>query len=156
MSTGVAINYAIHKVGKDYEKLLKKIFADHVGIKDTFHFMKVSWSPKDVVKGSQRYSFFATSEDYLRIAKTIMNDYHSDSCIGDYLRFIYDNRVKKKIKIPRITNNHSAAATYEYGGQIHFSYKGMKDRVIFAMDGFAGQQMIIDMDNKRILIVNSY
>jgi len=33
--------------------------------------MKVSWSPKDVVKGSQRYSFFATSEDYLRIAKTI-------------------------------------------------------------------------------------
>ena len=32
----------------------------------------------------------------------------------------------------------------------------MKDRVIFAMDGFAGQQMIIDMDNKRILIVNHY
>jgi CubicO group peptidase (beta-lactamase class C family) len=155
MSTGVAINYAIHKVGKDYEKLLKKIFADHVGIKDTFHFMKVSWSPKDVVKGSQRYSFFATSEDYLRIAKTIMNDYNSDSCIGDYLRFIYDNRITKKSKHKRETNNNSASATYEYGGQIHFSYKGMKDRVIFAMDGFAGQQMIIDMDNKRILIVNS-
>jgi len=155
MSTGVAINYAIHKVGKDYEKLLKKIFADHVGIKDTFHFMKVSWSPKDVVKGSQRYSFFATSEDYLRIAKTIMNDYHSDSCIGDYLRFIYDNRITKKSKHKRETNNNSASATYEYGGQIHFSYKGMKDRVIFAMDGFAGQQMIIDMDNKRILIVNT-
>jgi hypothetical protein len=108
-----------------------------------------------VVKGSQRYSFFATSEDYLRIAKTIMNDYHSDSCIGDYLRFIYDNRITKKSKHKRETNNNSAGATYEYGGQIHFSYKGMKDRVIFAMDGFAGQQMIIDMDNKRILIVNT-
>ena len=84
-----------------------------------------------------------------------MNDYHSDSCIGDYLRNIYDNRVKKNNKDPRITNRHSAAATYEYGGQIHFSYKGMKKRVIFAMDGYGGQQVIIDMDNKRILIVNA-
>jgi hypothetical protein len=108
-----------------------------------------------VAKGSQRYSFFATSEDYLRIAKTIMNDYHSDSCIGDYLRTIYDNRVDKKSKYKRETNKHSDAATYEYGGQIHFSYKGMKKRVIFAMAGYAGQEVVIDMDNKRILIVNS-
>jgi CubicO group peptidase (beta-lactamase class C family) len=156
MSTQVAINYVIHKVGIDnYQKLLTEIFTNHAGVKDTVHFMKVSWSPKDIIKGSQRYTFFATSEDYLRVAKTIMNDYHSDSCIGDYLRNIYDNRVKKNVKDPRITNKHSAAATYEYGGQIHFSYKGMKDRVIFAMDGYGGQQVIIDMDNKRILIVNS-
>ena len=155
MSTYVAINYAIHKVGKDYDKLLKEIFTDHVGVKDAVHFVKVSWSPKDVAKGSQRYTFFATSEDYLRIAKTIMNDYHSDSCIGDYLRSIYDNRVKKKLKDSRTTNKQSASATFEYGGQIHFSFKGMKDRVIFAMDGFAGQQIVIDMDNKRILIVNT-
>tara|TARA_B100000315_G_C14497445_1_gene550719 strand:- start:42 stop:1178 length:1137 start_codon:yes stop_codon:yes gene_type:complete len=155
MSTYVAINYAIHKVGKDYEKLLKEIFTDHVGVKDTVHFIKVSWSPKDVKKGSQRYTFFATSEDYLRIAKTIYDDYHSDSCIGDYLRTIYDNRVDKKSKYKRETNKHSDAATYEYGGQIHFSYKGMKKRVIFAMAGYAGQEVVIDMDNKRILIVNS-
>ena len=156
MSTYVAINYAIHKVGKDYEKLLKEIFTDHVGVKDTVHFMKVSAGyTQDVDKGVSRYSFFATSEDYLRIAKTIMNDYHSDSCIGDYLRFIYDNRITKKSQYKRETNKHSDAATYEYGGQIHFSYKGMKKRVIFAMAGYAGQEVVIDMDNKRILIVNS-
>ena len=156
MSTYVAINYAIHKVGKDYEKLLKEIFTDHVGVKDTVHFMKVSVGyTQDVDKGVSRYSFFATSEDYLRIAKTIMNDYHSDSCIGDYLRTIYDNRVDKKSQYKRETNKHSSAATYEYGGQIHFSYKGMKKRVIFAMAGYAGQEVVIDMDNKRILIVNS-
>ena len=156
MSTHVAINYVIHKVSIDnYQKLLTEIFTDHVGVKNTIHFSKTSWSPKDIQYGSARYTFFATSEDYLRVAKTIMNDYHSDSCIGDYLRNIYDNRVKKNVKDPRITNKHSAAATYEYGGQIHFSYKGMKKRVIFAMDGYGGQQVIIDMDNKRILIVNS-
>ena len=156
MSTYVAINYAIHKVGKDYEKLLKEIFTDHVGVKDTVHFVKVSVGyTQDVDKGVSRYSFFATSEDYLRIAKTIMNDYHSDSCIGDYLRTIYDNRVDKKSKYKRETNIRSDVATYEYGGQIHFSYKGMKKRVIFAMAGYAGQEVVIDMDNKRILIVNS-
>ena len=156
MSTHVAINYVIHKVSIDnYQKLLTEIFTNHAGVKDTVHFMQVSWSPKDIQYGSARYTFFATSEDYLRVAKTIMNDYHSDSCIGDYLRNIYDNRVKKNVKDPRITNKHSAAATYEYGGQIHFSYKGMKKRVIFAMDGYGGQQVVIDMDNKRILIVNA-
>ena len=156
MSTHVAINYVIQKIGVDnYENFLKKIFTDHVGVKNDVHFSKVSWSKADDDKGNARYTFFATSEDYLRVAKTIMNDYHSDSCIGDYLRNIYDNRVKKNVKDPRITNRHSAAATYEYGGQIHFSYKGMKKRVIFAMDGYGGQQVIIDMDNKRILIVNA-
>ena len=70
------------------EKLLKEIFTDHVGVKDAVHFIKVSWSPKDIEKGSQRYSFCATSDDYLRIAKTIMNDFHSDTCIGDYLLLI--------------------------------------------------------------------
>ena len=151
MSTHVAINYVIHKVGKDYEKLLKEIFTDHVGVKDTVHFMKVSWSSKDIAKGSQRYTFFATAEDYIRIGKTLYNDYNSDSCIGDYLRTVYENRVKDE----RITNKHSAAATYEYGGQFHLSYKGMKKKVIFAMDGYAGQQLVIDMEKGTIIHVGS-
>ena len=155
MSTHVAINYVIHKVGKDYEKLLKEIFTDHVGVKDTVHFMKVSWSSKDITKGSQRYTFFATAEDYIRIGKTLYNDYNSDSCIGDYLRTVYENRVKKKVKDERITNKHSAAATYEYGGQFHLSYKGMKKKVIFAMDGYAGQQLVIDMEKGTIIHVGS-
>ena len=54
--------------------------------------------------------------------------------------------VDKKSQYKREKYKHSGAATYEFGGQIHFSYKGMKKRVIFAMDGYAGQQEIIDMD----------
>ena len=123
MSTFVAINYAIYKTGKDYEKLLKEIFTDHVGVKDAVHFIKVSWSPKDIEKGSQRYSFFATSDDYLRIAKTIMNDFHSDTCIGDYLRNTYENRIdKKKKEYP--SNKGIAQYSKQYGGQIHFSKIG--------------------------------
>ena len=171
MSTHVAINYAIHKVGKDYEKLLKEIFTDHVGVKDSVYFDKVEsgvrvknpvsmWAEGKKWKwvsnykhGNQRYTFFATAEDYLRISKTIIKDYKSDSCIGNYLRTIYDNRVKKNNKgyDPKSIGPYST----EYGGQFHMGVKGLKDRVIFSMDGFGGQQIILDMENNRILIVNS-
>jgi len=152
MSTHVAINYAIYRAGKNYEKLLKDIFTDHVGVKDAVHFMKVSWSQKDIEKGSQRYTFFATSEDYLRIAKTIMKDYKSDSCIGDYLRTIYENRVDKKKK-EYVSNKGVAQYSRQYGGQFHFPKVG--NNVVFGMDGYAGQQVIIDITKGRIVIIHT-
>ena len=46
--------------------------------------------------------------------------------------------------------------TKSYGGQIHFDIFGInKKRKILAMDGFGGQQILIDLDNKRIIVVNS-
>jgi len=169
MSTHVAINYVIHKVGtENYQKLLKEIFTDHVGVKDTVYFDKVKgervrkqiysynenqWKwVSNPEHGSQRYTFWAKSEDYLRVAKTIMNDYHSDSCIGDYLRNIYDNRVDKKKK--QDDTKSVFAYTKQYGGQFHMSLKGTEN-VIFAMDGYAGQQVLIDMTSGRIVIVHA-
>jgi CubicO group peptidase (beta-lactamase class C family) len=152
MSTQVAINYAIYKIGKDYEKLLKEIFTDHVAVKDTVHFAKVSWSPKDIEKGSQRYTFFATSEDYLRVAKTIMDDYHSKTCIGDYLRDVYENRVDKK-KEGYSSSKGVAQYSKQYGGQFHFPTIGKN--IVFGLDGYAGQQVIIDMTKKRIILVHT-
>ena len=152
MSTQVAINYAIYKIGNDYEKLLQEIFTDHVGVKDTVHFAKVSWSPKDIEKGSQRYTFFATSEDYLRVAKTIMDDYHSDTCIGNYLRDAYENRVDKK-KEEYSSSKGVAQYSKQYGAQFHFPT--IKKNIVFGLDGYAGQQMIIDMTKKRIILVNT-
>ena len=143
---------AIYRAGKNYEKLLKDIFTDHVGVKDAVHFMKVSWSQKDIEKGSQRYTFFATSEDYLRIAKTIMKDYKSDSCIGDYLRTIYENRVDKKKK-EYVSNKGVAQYSRQYGGQFHFPKVG--NNVVFGMDGYAGQQVIIDITKGRIVIIHT-
>jgi hypothetical protein len=44
----------------------------------------------------------------------------------------------------------------KYGGQFHFDIFGLKKtRKILGMDGFAGQQILIDLDNKRIIVVNS-
>ena len=153
LTTNVIMNYVKHKTGADWDKLLHKVFNEHVGVKNSVYFSKSRKYLKYDDFVSARYSFYADRYDYLRIAKTMMDDWHNDTCAGKYLKTIYENRVQKKDNTKKATD--VGLYTKSYGGQIHFSFKGMKDRVIFAMDGFAGQQIVIDMDNKRILIVNT-
>ena len=39
--------------------------------------------------------FYATRYDYLRIAKAIMDDYQNDTCVGKYLKEIYEEEFLK-------------------------------------------------------------
>jgi hypothetical protein len=155
LATHVAINYLISKFenAKEYEKFLTTIFRDHIGVKDRVSFLKTSWSSADFNEGNSRFTFFATSHDYLRIANTIIKDFNSKSCIGNYLRTLYDNRVNKNHD--GYSAHQSAAYTKQYGGQFHMSFIGLKNRVIFAMDGAGGQQIVMDMKNGRVVLVNS-
>ena len=101
-----------------------------------------------------RYSFYAKRYDYLRIAKLIMDHWKSDTCVGKYLKTIYENRVdKKKNKYSKFIGNH--AATQSYGGQFHFDPIGIEKRPILMMDGFAGQQVVIDFNKNKIITVHS-
>ena len=45
--------------------------------------------------------------------------------------------------------------TASYGGQFHFDIFGLHKRRIIGLSGFAGQQILIDIDTKRIIVVNS-
>jgi len=154
LTTNVIMNYVKHKAGADWDKLLHKVFNEHVGVKNSVQFQKSRKYLKyeDFVSG--RYSFYADRYDYLRIAKTMMDDWHNDTCAGKYLKTIYENRVQKKDKVKE---PHSVGIyTKSYGGQIHFDIFGIKNtRKIIGMDGFAGQQILIDLDNKRIIVVSS-
>ena len=188
LTTNVIMNYTIFKTGEDWEKLLHKVFNEHVKVKDNVYFyqtlkindsadndLAIDWKGKseicksgpkfsqtwyknlcDVEPGKEtgRYSFLATRYDYLRIAKTMMEDWHNDTCAGKYLKTIYKNRIKKRdnIKEP----DDVGLYTKTYGGQFHFDIFGIKKtRKIIGMSGFAGQQILIDLDNKRIIVVNS-
>jgi hypothetical protein len=42
-----------------------------------------------------------------------------------------------------------------YAGFFHTNYSGMKKRAVLGMDGFGGQQIIIDFDRSRIVVINS-
>ena len=148
--TNIIMNYVIFKTGDDWEKLLHKVFNEHVKVKDNVYFHQTAPYP---LRGSGRYSFYATRYDYLRIAKTIMDDWNNNTCAGKYLKTIYERRINKNLK--REPNRNSASYTKKYGGQFHFDFVGLSKRKILAMDGFGGQQILIDFDTKRIIVVNS-
>jgi hypothetical protein len=70
------------------------------------------------------------------------------------LAIIYENRIKKKDNVKHATD--VGLYTKSYGGQIHFDIFGIdKKRKILGLSGFAGQQILIDLDNKRIIVVSS-
>ena len=154
LTTNVIMNYVKHKAGDNWDKLLHKVFNEHVGVKNSVYFSKSRKYLKYDDFVSARYSFYADRYDYLRIAKTMMDDWHNDTCAGKYLKTIYENRVQKKDKVKEADD--VASYTKSYGGQIHFDIFGIdKTRKILGLSGFAGQQILIDLDNKRIIVVSS-
>ena len=82
-----------------------------------------------------------------------MEDWHNDTCVGKYLKNIYEGRIKKKQK----NSNYSSIfrSAQKYGGQFHFDLKGLEKRKILGMDGLGGQQIVIDFDKKKIIVINS-
>ena len=154
LTTNVIMNYAKHKTGADWDKLLHKVFNEHVKVKNSVEFLRSNRKYAQTSYVSARYSFYANRYDYLRIAKTMMEDWHNDTCAGKYLKTIYENRVQKKDNTKHATD--VVLYTKSYGGQIHFDIFGIdKKRKILGLSGFAGQQILIDLDNKRIIVVNS-
>ena len=158
LTTHVIMNYVIYKTDDDWQKLLNKVFNEHVKVKNSVYFTK---TPKvgryEKLVGYEqtgRYSFYATRYDYLRIAKTIMEDWNNDTCAGKYLKTIYERRIEKADNVKDLDD--VGLYTKKYGGQFHFDIFGLKKtRKILGMSGFAGQQILIDVDNKKIIVVNS-
>src|SRR6056300_1446000 len=155
MTTNVIINYVIYKTGNDWEKLLHKIFTEDAKVKNQVYFAKTLNKKVGNRKTGEygRYSFYAQRDDYLRIGLMVMNHWNNDTCVGKYLKTIYENRVKKN----RGHYSLESASQYSesYGGQFHFDILRLQDKKILTMDGFGGQQLIIDFDKKRIIAITS-
>ena len=166
--TNTIMNYVIYKTGDDWEPLLHKVFAQHAKVKGEVHFLKIkdglvfaANQPKtEGTKELGRYSFYATRYDYLRIAKTMMDDWNNDTCVGKYLKAMYDQRINKHLRdkpTSWATNNNAIHTWYtkSYGGQFHFDLLGLTNRKILTMTGAAGQNIHIDFDAKRIIVINA-
>jgi hypothetical protein len=154
LATNLLMNYTIFKTGDDWEKLLHKVFNEHVRVKDNVWFHRTVKHNKNILpRETGRYSFYANRYDYLRIGKRILDDWNNDTCVGRYLKTIYDQRINKNRK----GHNTQSASQYskKYGGQFHFDIIGITKKRILAMDGFGGQQLIVDFDSGRVIVVNS-
>ena len=156
MTTNVIMNYVIYKTGDDWNKLLHKIFVEDAKVAKRVYFHKTLNADKGNRKSGEygRYSFYADRYDYLRIANMIMNHWNNDTCVGKYLKTMYENRVDRGYgAYSTSTGNHRAAQTY--GGQFLWDAIGLEDRPILMMDGAWGQQVVIDFDNNRIITAHS-
>ena len=134
----------------DFQKVLDKTFKEKAKIKDGIYFTKHKEATP--INGNADIMFFATRYDYLRIARSMMYDYQEQNCVGKYLKEVYERRIKKNITRD---DEPPFNFSYSYGGQFHFDYPGLKNKVMFAMGGYGGQAILIDMENSRIVVVNS-
>ena len=156
MTTNVIMNYVIYKTGDDWEKLLHKVFVEDAKVSKRVYFHKTLEKKHTGNRKSGeygRYSFYADRYDYVRIANMMMNHWKNDTCVGKYLKTMYENRVDRNYVTSTYKGNHRSAQTY--GGQFLFDPIGIEDRPILMMDGAWGQQVVIDFDNNRIITAHS-
>ena len=156
-ATQLILNYVLFKTGDDFEKILEKTFNKKARIKDSVIFWKVKNSSKQ--KGNANIMFYATRYDYLRIAKAMLDDWQKDTCVGKYLKTIFENRIdKENDKKEREGRGDRIQWRFAsgYAGQFQTHYKGIsKKRAVMGMHGRSGQHVVIDFERSRIVVTNA-
>ena len=150
--TQLIINYVQFKTGDDFKKILDEIFRDKVKIEYSIDIVRSTTGAPDNF-GVIHPMIRATRYDYLRIAKAIMDDYQNDTCVGKYLKEIHKRRIPKNYGGDKYEPEFNR--TKSYGGQFHMDYPGLKDRVVFGFGGYGGNAILIDVENSRIVVLNS-
>ena len=145
--TDLIANYTEYKTGEDYDGLVRKIFQDKAKIQKPVYYER---------KHRASYSYWITRKDLLRVAIAMMEDYQAGNCVGQYLK---DLQAQKKLwpnygphdKQTVLLMNFSR----HYGGQFYWSFDGMRNRNILGTDGRKGQNILIDLDNSRIVVTHA-
>tara|TARA_B100000902_G_scaffold181116_1_gene174063 strand:- start:710 stop:2050 length:1341 start_codon:yes stop_codon:yes gene_type:complete len=155
VNTSLIFNYILFKTGDaNFQKLLNKVFQEKVKIKNLVSFYKNDGPSSS---GNAHNMFYATRFDYLRIAKAIMDDYQNNTCVGKYLKEIYDRRIPKGVDMSGDGKRGEPQfnRTYSYGGQFHLDYPGIRDKIVFGLGGYGGKAILIDVEDSRIVVVNT-
>jgi hypothetical protein len=157
----IVVSYVMYKVGDvdDFQQFLNDIFQKKVGIESEVRFVKgpAKYWKKAEEDGLVQPLFYASRYDYLRIAKAMLDDWNNDTCVGNYLKTIYENRERKEwINSEKPHTGFPFAANKGYGGFFHTDYQGYWGSPnIMAMDGYGGQMIWINFDDNRIVVANA-
>lgn len=144
--TDLIANYTEYKAGKNYDALLKVVFQDKAKIQRPVYFEKTRRSS---------YSYWITRKDLLRVGIAMMNDYQSGNCVGQYFRDLQSQKKRWPKFGPSRSKPNLMNFAAHYGGQFYWNFFGMKDRNVLGTDGFLGQNMLIDLDNSRIVVTHA-
>jgi CubicO group peptidase (beta-lactamase class C family) len=127
------------------------------GMKDYFYkkIAKTSGNSSEIIYlkdkndwGIHFAFYYATRGDYLKFAKLIAQDWKSNSCIGSYLKKLYENRV------PTGKPENGSHNFQSYGG-FFWMDKPNFDFPHFVMNGHGGQRVIINFKTGAILSMHS-
>ena len=157
--TMILHNYIRHKTGDNYKALLNKIFQNKVKNKHNVQFVEMNSGSEEWGIGHSMVRL--TRHDWLRLAKAMMDDYQNNTCVGKYLKEIHERRIPKNMhgKMQAGGNKKYVEPefnrTKSYGGQFHFDYPGLKNRIVFGLAGRGGNAILIDVENSRIVVINS-
>ena len=157
--TMILHNYIRHKTGDNYKVFLNKIFQNKVKNKHNVQFVEMNSGSEEWGIGHSMVRL--TRHDWLRLAKAMMDDYQNNTCVGKYLKEIHERRIPKNLhgKMQAGGNKKYAEPefnrTKSYGGQFHFDYPGLKNRIVFGLAGRGGNAILIDVENSRIVVINS-
>ena len=143
------LNYVVFKTDENFEELLEKIFKEKVKIENEVFFSKVGGFK---LQGNADNIFYATRYDYLRIAKAMLDDWQNNTCVGKYLKTIFERKEKKGNQLE--PKNFPYARSY--AGMFQTNYEFIpKKRPVMGMHGYGGQHVVIDFENSRIVVANS-
>ena len=170
LTADILFNYMMHRVGNDFDSFITNFYKSKIKIEHPVYLWMNpttatvnSLSTKNRIReGAGQYGISATRYDFLRIAKAIMDDWQNDTCEGLYLKEIYKRRVSKHKNYDRwdSTDRRYGKTDFgrqstRYGGQFHSGIVGLWQRNILVLNGANGQQIIIDMDNSRIVVIGA-
>ena len=144
LPANVALSYIDFKTGHQFKLFMDEVFRDHVGLDGSLRFTQTHTGYSDL-QGRIRANFLATRYDTLRIGIAILDDWHSDNCVGKYLKDIYKNRITKE-RGSDTGPGHSKS----YGGFFHIDYPHSSD-LVMGMEGYGGIGLLINFDDDRII-----
>ena len=153
VNTNLVASYVLYKMGhKDFKKMLNEIFVDKVGIEYDMIIKKQGKAKKN--QASLTYGMHITRYDFLRIAVAMLDDWNNNTCEGQYLKSLFENRIKKG-NVNNKNTREGFSHPKHYGGQFHIGISGKRDKPIFILDGFGGQNITIDFENNKIIAILS-
>ena len=157
----VIASYVAYKAGDQYSVLLNHIFQDKVKIENEVHFQLHTLSSngpyRQELQNRATYSFMMTRKDLLRVGLAMMKDYQQETCVGKYIKQLQAQAKPWPRYAPSADNSFLYATRYarKYGGQFYFDFYNMEGRNIVMTAGKNGQNIVMDMDNSRIIVTQS-
>ena len=156
LNLNVAFNYVIHKSGNDFNRFASRVFQNHIGIEHPVVFVgkyrdDLTRETATRANGGASAHFFASRQDYLRFAIAMLDDWEKNECVGKHLKDILGNSQRKGEK----PGSGPFANFRGYSSFFHTEFIGFPRRKVLGMDGYGGQMIWIDFEERKIVATNA-